>query len=153
MQLALLDPSGARTHLFAKSNPEAARVGDVLIARFKSGDPFAGACLNIRRRGVDTAILLRNELTRVSVEMWVKVYSPNVQGIEVVRRKQRRARRARLTYLRKKKHDMGSVQNIVAQYERGARVKEDGGLTLIAGVDAGVNRNAKKKNKAQKGKK
>jgi large subunit ribosomal protein L19 len=50
--------------------------------------------------------------------MWYKIYSPNVEGIEVVQRKERRARRARLTYMRKPKHDKGSVQNIVLQYQR-----------------------------------
>ena len=56
--------------------------------------------MNIRRRGVDTGILLRNQLTRVGVELWVKVYSPNVVGIEVVQRRAKRARRARLYYMR-----------------------------------------------------
>jgi len=50
--------------------------------------------------------------------MWYKIYSPNVEGIEVVQRAQKRARRARLTYMRKPKHDIGSVQNIVLQYQR-----------------------------------
>ncbi|KAF4634302.1 hypothetical protein G7Y89_g3806 [Cudoniella acicularis] len=117
-QIALLDPTGARTNLFSKSNPEAAHVGDILLVRLKTGDPFAGVCINIRRRGVDSGILLRNELTRVGVEMWFKIYSPNVEGIEVVQRREKRARRARLTYLRKPKHDMGSVQNIVLAYQR-----------------------------------
>ena len=52
------------------------------------------------------------------MEMWYKIYSPNVDGIEVVQRKPKRARRARLTYMRKPKHDMGSVENIVLQYQR-----------------------------------
>ena len=52
------------------------------------------------------------------MEMWYKIYSPNVEGIEVVQRSEKRARRARLTYMRKPKHDMGSVQNIVLQYQR-----------------------------------
>lgn len=74
---------------------------------------------------MDTAILLRSALTRVGVEMWYKIYSPNVEGVEVVRRKERRARRARLTFMRKPKHDLGSVQKIVTQYQKsrgGARV-------------------------------
>jgi large subunit ribosomal protein L19 len=54
----------------------------------------------------------------VGVEMWYKIYSPNVEGIEVVQRREKRARRARLTYMRKPKHDMGSVQNIVMAYQR-----------------------------------
>jgi large subunit ribosomal protein L19 len=95
--------------------------------RQKNGDPFAGVCINIRRRGVDTGILLRNELTRVGVEMWYKIYSPNVEGIEVVQRREKRARRARLTYLRKPKHDMGSVQGIVLAYQRSRSAVRGGG--------------------------
>ena len=56
--------------------------------------------MNIRRRGVDTSVLLRNQLTRMGTEMWVKVYSPTVVGIEVVQRAEKRARRARLYYMR-----------------------------------------------------
>lgn len=89
-----------------------------MLVRLKSGEPFAGVCINIRRRGIDTAILLRGQLTRVGVEMWYKIYSPNVVGIEVVQRRAKRARRARLTYMRKPKHDMGSVQNIVLAYQQ-----------------------------------
>ena len=130
-QLRILDPTGARTNLFSKGNPEGAKVGDILLVRLKDGEPFAGVCINIRRRGVDTGILLRNQLTRVGVEMWYKIYSPNVEGIEVVQRKEKRARRARLTYMRKPKHDRGSVENIVYQYQRmkaGLRSKEDSNL-------------------------
>ncbi|CAN9082724.1 unnamed protein product [Alternaria alternata] len=117
-QISLLDPTGARTRLFAKDNPECARVGDILLVRQRTGDPFAGVCINIRRRGTDTAILLRGQLTRVGVEMWYKVYSPLVEGIEVVQRAAKRARRARLTYMRTVKHDRGSVENVVRMYLR-----------------------------------
>jgi large subunit ribosomal protein L19 len=128
-QLTLLDPTGSRTHLFSKTNPDAAKPGDILLVRLKTGDPFSGVCINIRRRGVDTAILLRNALTRVGVEMWYKIYSPNVEGIEVVKRKERRARRARLTYYRKEEHDLGSVARIVEQYQktRGGNAGGSGG--------------------------
>lgn len=126
-QIAILDPHNSRTQLFSKANLEAAKVGDILLVRQKNGDPFAGVCINIRRRGVDSAILLRNQLTRVGVEMWYKIYSPNVEGIEVVQRKEKRARRVRLTYMRKPKHDMGSVQNIVLAYTRQRSALRSGG--------------------------
>ena len=84
-------------------------MGDILLVRLRNGDPFAGVCLNIRRRGVDTGILLRNQLTRVGVEMWFKVYSPNVEAVEIVQRKARRARRARLYYMRYVVLDNGRV--------------------------------------------
>ncbi|KAJ4316616.1 hypothetical protein N0V94_005376 [Neodidymelliopsis sp. IMI 364377] len=116
--LKTLDPTGARTRLFDRLNPESAKLGDILLVRQRTGDPFAGVCINIRRRGVDTAILLRGQLTRVGVEMWYKVYSPLVEGIEVVQRAAKRARRARLTYMRHVKHDRGSVENVVRVYLR-----------------------------------
>jgi ribosomal protein L19 len=106
-QIKLLDPTGVRTRLFAKTNSEAAKVGDILLVRLKNGEPFSGVCMNIRRRGVDTGILLRNQLTRVGVEMWYKIYSPNVTGIEVVQRREKKARRARLYYLRYVSRDEG----------------------------------------------
>ena len=117
-QISVLDPTGARSRLFSKENPDRAQVGDILLVRMKSGDPFAGVCINIRRTGIDTAILLRNQLTRVGVEMWYKIYSPNVEGVEVVQRKEKRAKRARLYYMRLPRHDIGSVENIVRQYQR-----------------------------------
>ena len=117
-QISILDPTGARTRLFSKDNVERAAVGDILLVRTKNGDPVSGVCLNIRHAGIDTAVLLRNQLTRVGVEMWFKIYSPNVEGIEVVQRKEKRARRARLYYMRQPRHDVGSVENIVRQYQR-----------------------------------
>ncbi|KAL2010492.1 hypothetical protein VTN00DRAFT_6299 [Thermoascus crustaceus] len=118
-QLAVLDPTGERKALFDyRRNPRSVKVGDILRVTFKSGDPFSGVCLNIRSRGIDTAFLLRNELTRVGVEMWIKVFSPNVESVEIVQRTEKRKRRARLYYMRQPKHDMGSVENIVRNYLR-----------------------------------
>ncbi|THV92157.1 hypothetical protein D6D02_10475 [Aureobasidium pullulans] len=117
-QISTLDPTGARTRLFSRENIDRANPGDILLVRLKNGDQYAGVCLNIRRQGIDSAILLRNNLTRVGVEMWYKIYSPNVEGIEVVQRKEKRARRARLYYMRQPRHDIGSVDNIVRQYQR-----------------------------------
>jgi ribosomal protein L19 len=123
------------------------KVGDILRVTFKNGDPFSGVCLSIRLRGIDTSFLLRNELTRVGVEMAVKVFSPNVESVEIVQRTEKRKRRARLYYMRyvspsddghhreegsscseaniylspiyrKPRHDMRSVENIVSNYLR-----------------------------------
>jgi large subunit ribosomal protein L19 len=48
--------------------------------------------------------------------MWFKIYSPLVEAIEVVQRAAKRARRARLTFMRTVKHDRGSVENVVRTY-------------------------------------
>jgi len=112
--------------------------------RMKNGDPFAGVCLNVRQAGIDTGILLRNQLTRVGVEMWFKIYSPNVEGIEVVQRKEKRARRARLYYMRQPKHDIGSVENIVRQYQKTR-------AALRSSDTKGRDANAKKKKNNRRG--
>ncbi|KAL7273937.1 hypothetical protein RUND412_003184 [Rhizina undulata] len=117
-QLSILDPTGTRQKLFSRHNPDAIRVGDILQVRRKNAEPFAGVLMNIRRRGVDTGFLLRNQVTRVGVEIWFKLYSPLIEGIDVVQRKGKRSRRAKLYYLRKPGHDLGSVQGVVSQYMR-----------------------------------
>lgn len=137
----MLDPTGERKALFDyRRSARSVKPGDIVRVTFKSGDPFAGVCLAIRLRGVDTSFLLRNQLTRVGVEMWIKAYSPNVEGVEIVQRTEKRKRRARLYYMRyaspfvflifssntiylltsisQPKHDMGSVENIVRNYLR-----------------------------------
>lgn len=157
-QLAQLDPTGERRALFDyRRSPRSVKVGDILRVTFKNGDPFSGVCLSIRLRGVDTSFLLRNQLTRVGVEMSIKVFSPNVESVEIVQRAEKRKRRARLYYMRcvlnslwivglglgmltrstlrvyrKPKHDMGSVENLVANYLRQKRSltgKRGGGQT------------------------
>ncbi|EKJ78725.1 hypothetical protein HYE67_006992 [Fusarium culmorum] len=117
-QITKLDPTGARTRLFSREHADSAKVGDVLMVTTKSGEPFAGAFLQIRRRGQDTAIQLRGQMMKVGVEMWFKIYSPTVTGIDIIWRRPKRARRARLTYMRKPKHDMGSVDQMVFAWKK-----------------------------------
>ncbi|KAF2861459.1 hypothetical protein K470DRAFT_256844 [Piedraia hortae CBS 480.64] len=141
-QLQTLDPTGERTRLFSDSNPARVKPGDILLVRQKGGgEPLSGVVLAIRQRNspIDWAVLLRNRMARVNVEMWVKIYSPNVTGMEVVQRhsqveqhmqymtrrqarkrakraKSYRARRAKLYYMRDSKHDRGSVEKYVQNY-------------------------------------
>ncbi|KPM41553.1 hypothetical protein AK830_g5029 [Neonectria ditissima] len=117
-QIAKLDPTGARTRLFSREHQDSAKVGDVLMVSTKAGEPFAGAFIQIRRRGQDTAILLRGQMMKVGVEMWFKIYSPTTTGIDIIWRRPKRARRARLTYMRKPSHDMGSVDQLVFAWKK-----------------------------------
>ncbi|KAJ5182557.1 hypothetical protein N7492_000173 [Penicillium capsulatum] len=121
-QLASLDPKGDRKALFDyRRNPRSVKPGDIIRVTFKNGDPFNGVVLSIKLRGIDTSFLLRNELNRTSVEMSVKVFNPNVSSVEIVQRAQRKIRRARLYYMRSRKHDRRSVENLVASYVRQKR--------------------------------
>lgn len=53
--------------------------------------------------------------------MWFKLYSPAIEDIDLVQRKAKRARRAKLYYMRQPKHDFGSVANVVKEYTRRVR--------------------------------
>ncbi|PYH48854.1 mitochondrial 54S ribosomal protein bL19m [Aspergillus saccharolyticus JOP 1030-1] len=126
-QLKKLDPFGKRRELFDyRRHARSVKPGDIIRVTFKNGDPFSGVVLSIKLRGVDTSVLLRNQLTRVGVEMSVKVYSPNVESVEIVQRTEKRKRRARLYYLRQPRHDIGSVENIVTKYLRQKRALTGG---------------------------
>jgi large subunit ribosomal protein L19 len=117
-QLARLDPTGARSRLFAYENRDRPQPGDILLVTFKNGEPFSGTIMSIKGSGPHKAVLLRNQLTMIGTEMSIKVHSPEVQSMEIVKRAVKRARRAKLTYLRKPEHDPGSVQKVVDQYLR-----------------------------------
>ncbi|KAK5990101.1 Large ribosomal subunit protein bL19m [Cladobotryum mycophilum] len=117
-EITRLDSTGARTRLFSREHADSAKVGDVLMVTTTSGEPFSGAFIQIRRRGVDTAILLRGQLMKTGVEMWFKIYSPTVTGIDIIWRRPKRARRARLTFMRKPGHDMGSVDSLVSAWKK-----------------------------------
>ncbi|CAI7577099.1 unnamed protein product [Penicillium bialowiezense] len=127
-QLAVLDPKGDRKAMFDyRRNPRSVRSGDIVRVTFKNGDPFNGVVLSIKLRGIETSFLLRNELTRVAVEMSVKVFSPNVNSVEIVQRSEKKRRRARLYFMRDRKHDRRSVENIVANYVRQKKAFLGGG--------------------------
>ena len=80
---------------------------------------MSGVILSIKGSGgPHTSVLLRNNLTGIGMEMQVKVHSPLVQSMEIAQRGPKRKRRARIYYLRKPEHDLGSVQKVVDQYIR-----------------------------------
>ncbi|KAK9376067.1 mitochondrial 54S ribosomal protein bL19m [Lipomyces chichibuensis] len=97
-----LDPTGWRQQLFQRSSPLALRPGDVVRVVFNSetNQTFVGTIMAIRRRGLDTSVRLRSEVAQLGVEMSVKVYSTSVKNFEFISRAVKKARRAKLYYLR-----------------------------------------------------
>ncbi|KAK9239163.1 translation protein SH3-like domain-containing protein [Lipomyces kononenkoae] len=100
--IAELDPTGWRRRLFQRSSPLAVRAGDVVKVLFNSetNQTFLGTIMAIRRRGLDTSVRLRSEVGQLGVEMSVKVYSTSVKDFEFISRAVKKARRAKLYYLR-----------------------------------------------------
>ncbi|KAG5654470.1 hypothetical protein H0H81_001969 [Sphagnurus paluster] len=71
---------------------------------------FTGVLMGIRRRGLDTSILLRNVIQRTGVEMQFHVNSPHVKDIKVLQKPPGgRMRRAKLFYLRDSPEKMSMI--------------------------------------------
>lgn len=128
----MLDPTGARSKLFDPLNADRAKPGDILLTTFKTGEPFSGIIMAVKGQGPHKSVLLRNHLTRIGTEMSIKIHSPLVQSMEIAQRGTKKRKRARLYYLRKPKHDVGSVEKIVDQYVRER--------ALLTGRKTGANR-------------
>ncbi|KAK9464364.1 translation protein SH3-like domain-containing protein [Lipomyces arxii] len=96
------DPTGWRRMLFDRSSPNRVRPGDVIKVLYEAqtNQVFQGTIMAIRRRGLDTSVRIRAEIAQVGVEMSVKVFGTSIRNIEFVSRGIRRARRAKLYYLR-----------------------------------------------------
>src|SRR2546423_5909709 len=90
-----------RFQLFAKHGKDKIKPGDVLLVESytsmssientspssKNGvTTFAGICLCIRRRGVDTSFVLRNIILKVGVEQRFFINSPLIKSIQILSR-------------------------------------------------------------------
>ncbi|KAK7205558.1 translation protein SH3-like domain-containing protein [Myxozyma melibiosi] len=97
-----LDPTGWRRKLFERSSGICVRPGDVIRVIFKDDtrNPFTGTIMGIKRAGLATSVRVRSEVAQIGVELSVKVYSPSVENFEFISRATKRARRAKLYYLR-----------------------------------------------------
>src|ERR1700742_2333067 len=83
-EIARVDPSGSRTWLFSRANPEGMRGRDIVLVGQRPGEPFAGVVLRKCYNRLNSSFMLRNTLLGVGVEREFKLYSPGVAGIEIV---------------------------------------------------------------------
>lgn len=103
--------------LFSRHSPNCIQPGSVLrVTMNYAPNVFSGVVLSIRRRGPDTSFVLRNVVNRTGVEMQFFPASPHITDIQVIRkegsgggRAGRRARRAKLFYLRDSPEKMTNI--------------------------------------------
>lgn len=101
--------------LFARNHPERLLPGSVIsVTQTHAPTSFTGVLIALRRRGLDSSIVLRNVVQRVGVEMQVFLGSPHLKDIKVLQKADgssgsRRARRAKLYYLRDSPEKMSSI--------------------------------------------
>lgn len=102
--LAKVDPSKEMQTLLSRAHPERLKPGD--LVRVINQTPnntyrntFTGVIIGIRRKGIDSSILVRNVISKLGVEMRFFLYSPCVKTVEIVKRGTG-IRRSKLYYLR-----------------------------------------------------
>lgn len=104
---------------FSRRHPLRILPGSVLsVTLGHAPTQFTGVLLSVRRRGIDTSILLRNVVNRIGVEMQVFVASPHLKDIKIIQRAGggtgqgkvgKRMRRAKLFYLRDSPEKMSAI--------------------------------------------
>lgn len=106
-QLAKLDATGWRTDLLKSIRP-----GDVVRVMYTSRaiTPFVGQVLAVSKKHTDTNLTLRNMVSKVGVELKVKLFSPLVSRIDVVRKPHAYKKRNRQYYIRGNRLDVTDLE-------------------------------------------
>lgn len=124
------DPKFYFTSLFSRTSKNQIPPGSVLTIETytnsskTSFSTFSGVLIAIRRRGLSTSFILRNIVSKLGVEIRFNLYSPLLKEIKVIQRAiegknkkgsgLRRARRAKLYYLRNDDRKLAGISKSVA---------------------------------------
>lgn len=112
-----LDPDGWRFNLIDKHNIERIKAGDILRIVYNkdkcSYDNFVGYILSVDRkeRVQDASVLLRNQITKVMVEVRVPIFSPLIQRIDILKKSDGSRKRNKHYYIRGTKLDVGNLES------------------------------------------
>lgn len=114
-QYAKLDPTFWRRDLIQPSernNNTVLRAGDIVRVMYntRSVPSFTGQIVKISKKGLDANFLLRNLVSKVGVEMQVKLFNPLISRIDVVRRPAEYKKRNRQYYIRGNRLDVGDLE-------------------------------------------
>lgn len=126
------DENDRLTALFHRRSPTQIPIGSVVTVESwtstqRTGSTsFSGILLGVRRRGTSTSFVLRNLVQKLGVEVRFNLYSPLLKDVKVVARADagrgaktiapgsiRRARRAKLYYLRKDDNKIAGVAKAI----------------------------------------
>ena len=102
--------------MFHRNHPDRLLPGSVIsVVQNHPPTNFTGVLIGLRRRGCDSSIILRNVIQRVGVEIQIFLGSPHIKQITVLQKadgkQARRARRAKLYYLRHAPDKMTTISS------------------------------------------
>ena len=112
-----LDIDGWRSNLLSKHNKDGLKVGDIVRVLYNQDkckfDNFVGYILSIDRKTnmQDASLLLRNQVTKVMVEVRIPIFSPLIERIDILRKSNGLRKRNKHYYIRGTKLDVGSLES------------------------------------------
>lgn len=112
-----LDKDGWRFKLIDKHNKDCIKVGDVIRVIYNkekcSYDNFVGYILSVDRKEQvqDASVLLRNQVSKVMVEVRVPLFSPLVERVDMLKKADGSRKRNKHYYIRGTKLDVGNLES------------------------------------------
>lgn len=113
-----LDTEGWRTKLINKKDSKnCIKAGDIIRVVYNkekcSYDNFVGYILSVDRkeRTQDASVLLRNQISKVMVEVRVPLFSPLVERIDILKKADGSRKRNKHYYIRGTKLDVGNLES------------------------------------------
>jgi ribosomal protein L19 len=111
-EIEKLDPEGWRRKLISKENSERVRTGDVVrvIYTTRTIPTFIGQVIAKNQTGLAASLVLRNQVNKIGVELKVKLFSPLISRIDIIRRPRKYRPRNKQYYIRDTKLDVGDLE-------------------------------------------
>ncbi|ODV93635.1 hypothetical protein PACTADRAFT_35394 [Pachysolen tannophilus NRRL Y-2460] len=113
-QYKKLDPSGIKQKLLDSKNPTRLRSGDIVRINYKNNikPSITGMIIALNRAGLESNLLLRNQVTKIGVELRVSVFNPIIERIDILRKPMTYRPRNKLYYIRNNRLDVGDLENV-----------------------------------------
>ena len=113
-----LDTDGWRANLISKKDSKnCIKAGDIIRVVYNkekcSYDNFVGYILSVDRkeRIQDASVLLRNQISKVMVEVRIPLFSPLVERIDILKKADGSRKRNKHYYIRGTKLDVGNLES------------------------------------------
>lgn len=113
-ELNRLDPQLWRRGLL-KKDPTGLQSGDIIRIKYKGKDNnIIGYIISVDRGGqsvLDSSVLVRNQVNKTVVEMRVPIFSPVIDGIDILKKSDGSRERNKHYYIRGTKLDVGNLES------------------------------------------
>ncbi|ODQ65252.1 hypothetical protein NADFUDRAFT_46971 [Nadsonia fulvescens var. elongata DSM 6958] len=112
------DPNNIRRDLIRRNSQNRINVGDIVRVTNKDNSSFTGMCLAIRRAGLGSTVLLRNQIKKMGIDMRFSIFNPKHIKVEIVRKSAKKYKTEKIYYVKGIKGDVKSDLSNVGRQRR-----------------------------------